>query len=410
MFAKFKPDVVLEKDQYGRDRDYNIDLIPKFAMASGELVSILVHTDVTRYIDFVQIAGSFVYREGSGIQKVPSTRTEALSSPLMGIMEKYRVQSFFGFCQQTDPDKPVTWQGVDLKKVTMLELYKSYSLGNGLQDFIGHSLALHLDEGYLKQPALETIRRIRLYMSSMIRFGKSPYVYPMYGLGELPQGFARLSAIYGGTYILDKKIEEIVRNEDGLVCGVRLEGDHLVKCSAVFVDPSYAIKRCDLTHRVIRAICLLNHPIPNTDGVDSCQIIIPQRQLKRTHDVYIACLSSVHQVCPKGYYVAIVSTICETEQPEQEITFGLSLLGNILEKFVSVVDMYEPLLDGRSDGLFISKSYDATSHFETVCDDVKDLYQRYNGKPLTLKARASQEEEQENLSRSFSHSASINDV
>ena len=90
--------------------------------------------------------------------------------------------------------------------------------------------------------------------------GKSPYLYPLYGLGELPQvstdlptcspspsppffpcvstisspdlstcspspsppscivsppfrliqGFARLSAIYGGTYMLDKPIEEIV--------------------------------------------------------------------------------------------------------------------------------------------------------------------------------------------------------
>jgi len=38
----------------------------------------------------------------------------------------------------------------------------------------------------------------------------------MYGLGELPQGFARLSAIYGGTYMLDKPIDEIVM-KDGKV-------------------------------------------------------------------------------------------------------------------------------------------------------------------------------------------------
>jgi RAB protein geranylgeranyltransferase component A len=28
-------------------------------------------------------------------------------------------------------------------------------------------------------------------------------------LGELPQGFARLAAIYGGTYMLNKPIEEV---------------------------------------------------------------------------------------------------------------------------------------------------------------------------------------------------------
>ena len=50
--------------QFGKDRDYNVDLIPKFAMASGEFTNILYHTDVTRYMEFRQIEGSFVFRDG----------------------------------------------------------------------------------------------------------------------------------------------------------------------------------------------------------------------------------------------------------------------------------------------------------------------------------------------------------
>ena len=49
----------------------------------------------------------------------------------------------------------------------------------------------------------------------MARYGKSPYIYPLHGLGELPQSFARLSAIYGGTYMLEKPIDEIVTDGDG---------------------------------------------------------------------------------------------------------------------------------------------------------------------------------------------------
>lgn len=45
---------------------------------------------------------------------------------------------------------------------------------------------------------------------SIARYGSSPYLYPLYGLGELPQGFARLSAIYGGTYMLNRPIEGCV--------------------------------------------------------------------------------------------------------------------------------------------------------------------------------------------------------
>lgn len=77
------------------------------------------------------------------------------------------------------------------------------------------------DDDYISQTAITTIRRIKLYSDSLARYGKSPYLYPLYGLGELPQGFARLSAIYGGTYMLDKPIDEIVM-KDGKVRSVAL--------------------------------------------------------------------------------------------------------------------------------------------------------------------------------------------
>lgn len=46
-------------------------------MANGRLVKILVHTDVTRYLDFKLIEGSYVFRKGTGIGKVPANGVEA---------------------------------------------------------------------------------------------------------------------------------------------------------------------------------------------------------------------------------------------------------------------------------------------------------------------------------------------
>lgn len=120
---------------------------------------------------------------------------------------------------------------------------------------------------------------MRLYSESLARYGKSPYLYPLYGLGELPQGFARLSAIYGGTYMLDKPVDELIF-ENGKVVGVR-SGEEIARCKQVYCDPSYVPDRVRKEGQVIRCICLLNHPIPNTKDSLSCQIIIPQKQVGR---------------------------------------------------------------------------------------------------------------------------------
>jgi Rab GDP dissociation inhibitor len=260
----------------------------------------------------------------------------------------------------------------------------------------------------------------------MARYGKSPYIYPLYGLGELPQAFARLSAIYGGTYMLDKQIDEIVTDSDGKFVGVR-SGSETVKAKQVIGDPSYfgsssesGKLRVVEDGKVIRAICILKHPIPGTEESDSVQIIIPQNQVQRKHgnvilleqhsrlilycsDIYIATVSSTHNVCAKDIYVAIVSSIVETDRPEQEIAPGLQLLGPIHEKceaipirgfptyifprFVTVSSIYTPIADGKADNIFITRSYDATSHFETVVDDVHDVWKRVIGKDLVLKKR-----------------------
>ncbi|KAJ3416157.1 Rab GDP dissociation inhibitor alpha [Chytridiales sp. JEL 0842] len=371
--------------QFGRDRDYNVDLIPKFAMASGEFVNILYHTDVTRYLEFRQVAGSYVYKNGK-VAKVPANEQEAFTSPLMGFFDKYRAKSFFEFIQKYDFNNPATQQGLDLNKDTMTTVYKKFGLDAGTQDFIGHALALHLDDAYLNEPARDTYERICLYMNSIARYGKSPYIYPMYGLGDLPQGFARLAAIYGGTYMLNKPIEQIVYDDAGKFVGVKSEGE-VAKAKLVIGDPSYFSDKVKKTGQVVRVICLLNHPIPNTNDADSVQLVIPQNQVGRKHDIYIAAVSAAHSVCAKGYTIAIVSTLVETATPEKEVEPALALLGPISDKFVDIKDIFEPVSDGVAEQVFVSKSYDATSHFETVCWDVKDIYKRVTGQELKVEGK-----------------------
>ncbi len=108
-------------------------------------------------------------------------------------------------------------------------------------------------------------------------------------------------------------------------------------------------------------------------------------------------------MCPKGYYIAIVSTIAENSSNHHlELQPGFERLGKIEEKFMGApIPLYEPLESGMNDNIFISKSYDATSHFETTTgklepnemsgykfnvypDDVRDVYRRAEGEELVV--------------------------
>jgi len=46
--------------------------------------------------------------------------------------------------------------------------------------------------------------------------------------------------------------------------------------------------------------------------------------------------------------------------------------------------MYEPIESGQKDNVYISRSYDATSHFETTTDDIRDIWKRATGQELKV--------------------------
>jgi len=385
----------------GASRDYNVDLIPKFIMANGILTKLLVHTKVTRYMEFKVIDGSFVYIGPTGgffssnpgqIHKVPATGGEALNSAIMGFFEKNRCRKFLDFCLNYDAKDKKTWDGVDVTRVSMDDVFKKFALEPNTQDFIGHSVALHRDEDFRSRPAIETMERMKLYFESVSRFGKSPYIYPVYGLGEIPQGFARLSAIYGGTYMLDKPFQG-VEMTDGKVSGVKStpnegEGEATAKAPIVVAAPEYFPEKMQEVGKIARVICLLKGPAPNSKECSSTQIIVPGSQCGRKNDIYVTVLDSSHNVVPKGKWLGMVSTTVETATPEKELEAGLVILGgkdgNIITRFTAVAPMLVPKAGASDDGIFLTESYDATSHFETACLDVLKVYEQVTGLPLDL--------------------------
>ena len=61
--------------------------------------------------------------------------------------------------------------------------------------------------------------------------------------------------------------------------------------------------------------------------------------------------------------------------------------------FVSVSDLHEPTNDAAAESLYITKSYDATGHFESSSRDVLAIYELITGVTLDLNIQPSEEDE-----------------
>lgn len=284
LWALFRSGVEPPKE-YGHNRDWNVDLIPKFIMANGNLVKMLLLTKVTRYLEWKCVDGSYVYQYQKGgllssakgvVSKVPASDSEALRSSLMGLWEKKRCRSFYIYVQDLDFNDPKTWKDIDIAKQPMRDVFKKFKLEDNTIDFLGHSVALFTNDDYLNEPAIETLKKINLYVESLGKYGDSPFLYPIYGLGGLPESFSRLCAIHGGTYMLNTQVDEILFNADGKVRGIR-SGDQEARAPLVICDPSYvkSLGKVKAQGKLVRAICILDHTIPNTNEAASCQVIIP---------------------------------------------------------------------------------------------------------------------------------------
>ena len=94
------------------------------------------------------------------------------------------------------------------------------------------------------------------------------------------------------------------------------------------------------------------------------------------------------QATAPGVFVAIVSTILEKGNPDEDVAPSLTMLGPFLKQFMSVTTTYEPVSDGIADRCFISKSFDATSHFASDCDHLLSLYKRVSGEELDMNINA----------------------
>uniref|UniRef100_A0A8C4SES2 Rab proteins geranylgeranyltransferase component A n=1 Tax=Erpetoichthys calabaricus TaxID=27687 RepID=A0A8C4SES2_ERPCA len=187
-------------------RRFNIDLVSKLLYSRGSLVDLLIKSNVSRYAEFKNVNRILTYQNGS-VEQVPCSRADVFGSKQLTVVEKRMLMKFLSFCIEYE-------QHPEEYERTFSDFLKTKNLTTNLANFILHSIAMVLDTDL----TTEGLRATQHFLQSLGRYGNTPFLFPLYGLGEIPQCFCRMCAVFGGIYCLRHGIRCLVVDKETRSC------------------------------------------------------------------------------------------------------------------------------------------------------------------------------------------------
>ncbi|XP_076819894.1 rab proteins geranylgeranyltransferase component A 2-like [Clavelina lepadiformis] len=296
---------------YENWRRFNLDLSPKVMFSRGQLVELLIQSNVCRYLEFRNVTRTLTVLSGENrLQPVPCSRADVFKSKFVTVVEKRILMRFLTLCANFE-QHPQEYEAY--KDRPFQDFLQSKHLSTKVQHFIIHSIAMVSEQ----TSTMEGLHATQKFLKSLGRYGSShAFLYPMYGVGELPQAFSRLSAVFGGTFCLRRRVIGIVADKTSrAVKGVIDSTGQRIKCQHLVLDESHLpdICRSGFKREVSRAIYVTNKSVSPSETEEVSLITLPpigNFPLYRVIEAGPLCCLS-----PKNYYVvhALTKPSCVDE-------------------------------------------------------------------------------------------------
>lgn len=254
-----------------KSRSFNIDLTPRVILAAGSYVDIIRSSGVGQYLEFKSVEKLFYLVEGAAntspqLLAVPCSKPDIFNSDLLNVLEKRALMKLIQFA--VDYARQV--QGTEVTRLNENELAEGRALlrpqnkeavteATGhkaevfehlasksfvhfmtetgvparLQRIVLHALCLHPANTILCPAAFELLFR---HINATGRYGNTAFLTPVYGSCEFPQAFCRMSAVWGGTFMLRQGISKqllLEKESKTKVLAMQLSDGMLVSCDHV---------------------------------------------------------------------------------------------------------------------------------------------------------------------------------
>merc|ERR550532_2054032 len=186
---------------------------------------------------------------------------------------------------------------------------KQQKLTSNLLHYVCHSIAMVP----LDVPMTEGLASTRKFLSSLGRFGPTPFLWSMYGTGELPQAFCRLCAVFGGVYYLGRSLEGLVVKE-GKAQAVVTEGRR-IQCDQVVLPAALVPAELRLGEAEIssascsRAVLVSKASLLPTDKEQLTFLSLPkEKDGSRESAAHLVEVGAGTAACPKGLHLLHASS------------------------------------------------------------------------------------------------------
>lgn len=294
-------------------RRFNIDLVSKLLYSQGSVIDLLIKSNVSRYAEFKNVTRILTFREGK-VEQVPCSRADVFNSKELTMVEKRMLMKFLTFCLDYEK-QPDEYQ--DFKQCSFSEYLKTKKLTPNLQHFILHSIAMTSESSC---STLDGLKATKNFLQCLGRFGNTPFLFPLYGQGEIPQCFCRMCAVFGGIYCLRHKVQCLVVDKESGRCKAII--DHFgqrINAKYFIVEDSYLSQEtCSNVQykQISRAVLITDQSILKTESDQQISILIVPPMESGTCSVRVTELCSSTMTCMKDTY--LVHLTCESSKTARE--------------------------------------------------------------------------------------------
>lgn len=295
------------------ERRFNIDLVSKLLYSQGSLIDLLIKSNVSRYAEFKNVTRVLAFREGK-VEQVPCSRADVFNSKELTMVEKRMLMKFLTFCLDYE-QHPDEYQ--DFKQCSFSEYLKAKKLTPNLQHFVLHSIAMTSETSCT---TLDGLKATKNFLQCLGRFGNTPFLFPVYGQGEIPQCFCRMCAVFGGIYCLRHKVQCLVVDKESGRCKAIIDhfGQRINAKYFIMEDSYLSEETCSNVQykQISRAVLITDQSLLKTNSDQQISILIVPPVEAQTCSVRVTELCSSTMTCMKDTY--LVHLTCSSSKTARE--------------------------------------------------------------------------------------------